>query len=808
MADTGALTPRETEVLGLVRERLTNAEIAHRLFVSERTVESHVAAVLRKMQVPNRRALARAIPSAPAGQLPVRLTSFVGRTDELVAVGELLAASPIITLTGPAGSGKTRLALEAAARASARHPDGAWFVEFGSVTSEQGVAEKVIGVLGGRQSPDRPVHDTLTGIVRDRSYLVILDNCEHLLAAAAFVAQILATAAPRGRVLATSRVPLDVAGEVVFPVPPLPTPDGHGEPANNDAVRLLVDRARDAGSSIDPDAHGAALAGLCRRLDGLPLALELIAPRLRAFPPGQLVDLLDNRFELVASSGAGRPARHQTLRAAIEWSYDLLDAGERTLFDRLSIFAGSFNLDAVASVCVDEQLPRSRALEMLPRLVDRSLVVVQPGRDEHRYRLLESLREFAAERLAVDARQELADRHAVHYLAVADEVAPKLHAAAGIASRDRLRADHDELLHALSWSAREAPDVAVRFVAALSEFWSVSDAARTGIDWAERVLAGDAGAPADRARALIGAASLISAADAAAARRYGQAAVELARRLGDAELVARAELSLTESSAYLGLVDDATAHATKAIRYFRKNGDRWALAQAQASVSFVKPAPDALALLDDAVRELTAVGDVYGVANMHYIMADRYLRELDDAAAAQPHAQLASELAERIGSGHEQAHAESILAELLWRRGEFAEAADEAGRCLDAFDRLGDHRCATAMTFLLARCAAALGDDDDALARILVVLDLARRAAQARTVPLALDLAASLLAERAPRAAFVCACAADERQASVGLGRRPDRVDPATLLPADVDAPHVPDDLAGIVAVLEEALAS
>jgi hypothetical protein len=193
---------------------------------------------------------------------------------------------------------------------------------------------------------------------------------------------------------------------------------------------------------------------------------------------------------------------------------------------------------------------------------------------------------------------------------------------------------------------------------------------------------------------------------------------------------------------------------------------------------------------------------------MHYIMADRYLRELDDAAAAQPHAQLASELAEQIGSGHEQTHAESILAELLWRRGEFAEAADEAGRCLDAFDRLGDHRCATAMTFLLARCAAALGDDDAALARIVVVLDLARHAAQARTVPLALDLAAALLAERAPRAAFVCAYAADERQASIGLGRRPDRVDPATLLRADVDAPHVPDDLAGIVAVLQEALAS
>ncbi|HKC28126.1 MAG TPA: LuxR C-terminal-related transcriptional regulator, partial [Jatrophihabitans sp.] len=321
MAQVGALTPKETEVLGLVRERLTNAEIAHRLYVSERTVESHVAAILRKMQVPNRRALARPIASTPAGQLPVRLTSFIGRDAELAAVDQLLADSPILTLTGPAGSGKTRLAVEAAARALGRHPDGAWFVDLASVTSDGGVAEKVLGVLGGRQSPERPAHETLTATVRGRSHLVILDNCEHLLAACATVAEVLAVAAPRGRVMATSRVPLDVAGEVVFPVPPLAVPEDHGDPGDNDAVRLLVDRARDAGATVDLDANGAAVGRLCRRLDGLPLALELIAPRLRAFPPGHLVDLLDNRFELVASSGAGRPARHQTLRAAIEWSY-------------------------------------------------------------------------------------------------------------------------------------------------------------------------------------------------------------------------------------------------------------------------------------------------------------------------------------------------------------------------------------------------------------------------------------------------------------------------------------------------------
>ncbi|HKC26912.1 MAG TPA: hypothetical protein VKB75_02765, partial [Jatrophihabitans sp.] len=203
----------------------------------------------------------------------------------------------------------------------------------------------------------------------------------------------------------------------------------------------------------------------------------------------------------------------------------------------------------------------------------------------------------------------------------------------------------------------------------------------------------------------------------------------------------------------------------------------------------------------------TSLGDVYGVANVHYIMADRYLRELDDAGAAQPHAERASELAARIGSGHEQAHADSILAELLLRRGHPADAAHAAARCLDAFDRLGDHRCVTAMTFLLARCAAARGVGDEALAQLREVLHLARQAAQARTVPLALDLAAALLAQRAPRAAFVCASAADARGSSVGLGRRPDRVEPASLLPPGVGQPEVPDDLDGLIALLDDAVA-
>ena len=805
MGDAATLTPKEAEVLDLVRERLTNAEIAQRLFVSERTVESHVAAILRKMQAPNRRALAKPVTPRPTGNLPERLTSFVGRLREMADLEQLLTNSRIITLAGPAGSGKTRLATEVAARALPRYPDGTWFVDLASVTSDHGVAEKVLSVLGGRQSPGRSAQDTLIGMVRDRSALAILDNCEHLLAPCAWVAGVLAAASPAIRVVATSRVPLDVAGEVVFAVPPLAVSDPDSDPTGNDALQLLIDRARDAGASVDLEADAATMARLCRRLDGLPLALELIAPRLRAFTPSHLVDLLDNRFELVASSGAGRPARHQTLRAAIEWSYDLLDADERRLFTRLSVFAGSFDLEAIATVCADVQLPRVRVFEIFPRLVDRSLVVVQARRDAHRYRLLESLREFAAERLNPDTAHSTADRHAAFYLDLAEAARPKLHFAEGAALRERLRLEQDELLHALAWCARESPDRAVRFVAALCEFWAIADAACTGIEWADRVLALDAGTPSDRARALIGATALTTAADAASARSYGWAALELARGLADTELVAQAESNLVEAHAYLGEEGVASELAEEAIRHFRDTGDAWAVADVHVNLSFVKRGAEALGFLGEALQTLIPIGDLRGAANVHYVMADRYIRELGDAGAARAHAEQAREVAEQIGSRHQQAHAASILAEISLHGSDVDEANDEARRCLDVFERLGDHRCVTAMTFLLAKCATARGEAGEALTLVRTVLEMAKRATQARTVPLALDLAASLLAEHAPEVAFVCASAADARSDSFGLGRRPHRVDPAALEPEDAP-PRVPDSLDEIAALLDDAL--
>ncbi|HZC69723.1 MAG TPA: LuxR C-terminal-related transcriptional regulator [Jatrophihabitans sp.] len=807
MGDAPALTPKEAEVLELVRERLTNAEIAARLFVSERTVESHVAAVLRKLQVPNRRALVKPVAPRSRGNLTQRLTSFVGRTHEMAELDQLIANGRIVTLIGPAGSGKTRLATEAAAACLPRYSDGAWFVDLASVTTYHGVAEKVLIVLGGRQSPGRSAEETLLGIARDRSAVVILDNCEHLLAACAHVAGILAAAAPTMRVVATSRIPLDVPGEVVFTVPPLATPADDADTAGNDAVQLFVDRARDAGATVDLGKDAAPVARLCRRLDGLPLALELVAPRLRAFTPGHLVELLDNRFELVASTGAGRPARHQTLRAAIEWSYDLLDADERALFLRLSVFAGSFDVDSAATVCADDRLSRSRVLAIFPRLVDRSLVVVHAGRHAHRYRLLESLREFAAERQDPAMATATADRHAAYYLELAEAAQPKLHLTAGAPLRDRLRLDQDEMAHALSWCARAAPERAVRFVAALCEFWAIADATSTGIEWADRVLAlddGAAGAPADRARALIGATALISAADSVSATRYGWAALELARGLGDAELVAQAQANLVEAHAYLGDAEIATELAEDAIRHFRETGNKWAVGDAQVNLSFVKRGAEAIALLERALAAVTSAGDLRGAANVNYVLADRYVRELGDADAAQPYAERARDLAEQIGSRHQQVHAASMLAEMSFARGDVATATDEAQRCVDAFERLGDARCVSAMTYLLAKCAAARGNATEALRLVRDVLEMARRAAQARTVPLALDLAAYLLARPAPEIAFACAVAADARSDSFGLGRRPHRVEPDAVRRAD--APPTLPSADEVVALLDDAL--
>ena len=481
--------------------------------------------------------------------LPRELTSFVGREREVDEVKRLLATTSLLTLTGSGGSGKTRLSQRVAADLAESYPDGLWLVELAPLGDDALVPQAVASALGIREQPGRALTDTLIDVLRPRNALLLLDNCEHLVAVCAVLADSLLRACPRLGILATSREPLVVAGETVWRVPPLAMPDLPNEPSiagraarvgQAEAVRLFEDRARAASPSFKvTDQNAAAVAQICRRLDGIPLAIELAAARVRGLAPEQLAARLDDHLRLLTGGSRAALLRHQTMRALVDWSYELLSEPERVLFRRLSVFAGGWTLDAAERACADAS-PRSgqappscsrQAIEpedvmgLLLQLVDRSLVLADDHLDEldgepgTRYRLLETLRQYGAEKLREDGEEHAARaRHLAWCLElVTTEGGVALHGPDGTARARRLETEHDNFRVALGWSLSSATSpaeklVGLRITALLWELWWMHAHLSEGDRWLTTALAADVGDHDDarriRARALVGAALL------------------------------------------------------------------------------------------------------------------------------------------------------------------------------------------------------------------------------------------------------------------------------------------------------------
>ncbi|QES55403.1 AfsR family transcriptional regulator [Streptomyces venezuelae] len=444
-------------------------------------------------------------PGAPRGNLRPRLTSFVGREPELDALRGDLARLRLITLTGPGGSGKTRLAEHAAAA----HPEAGWIVELARLDQPAAVPGAVLSALGLRESslvtretPAPAATDPTTRLVEHcahRTLLLVLDNCEHVIGAAAELAERLLTHCPGVRILATSREPLGVPGETVRPVEPLPPDPAH---------QLFADRGASVRPGFRPTEDPDAVAEICARLDGLPLAIELAAARLRLLTPRQIADRLDDRFRLLTSGARTVLPRQQTLRAVVDWSWDLLDEAERTVLCRLSVFAGGCDLAAAEAVCADPaDVDPYDPADVLGSLVDKSLVLAEPdrshtgqgdaGRGEPgqgmRYRMLETIHEYAAERAAAhpaDARAT-ARRHAAHYLAFAEEAEPLIRSAAQLPWIRRVETELDNLRAALHTTVVETADTesGQRLVFALGWFWWLRNYRTEGAEWTTRTLA-------------------------------------------------------------------------------------------------------------------------------------------------------------------------------------------------------------------------------------------------------------------------------------------------------------------------------
>ena len=385
-----------------------------------------------------------------AHNLPAELSTFIGRNSELAELTQTLVAGRLTTLTGVGGVGKTRLGLRVANELAATFADGVWLVELAGLSDPSLVPRALATVLAVHEQPDRSMTDVLADVLRPRQLLVALDNCEHLIEACAALVVTLLRACPGLHVLATSREALGVPGEQVWPVPPLSLPDpSSGEALRqleaSEAVRLFVARCRDAlpGFAL-AEQNAPAVVEICRRLDGLPLAIELAAARIRGLTPEQIAARLDDRFRLLAGGSRTALPRHRTLRGTIEWSHDLLSEPERILFRRLAVFAGGWTVEAAEGICSGDGIAAEDVLDLLLKLVERSLVVADRSGPAVRYRMLETIREYAAERLR-EAGEEamLRTRHRDCLLAMAERTIWELQGPNQARLFDEWEADHD-----------------------------------------------------------------------------------------------------------------------------------------------------------------------------------------------------------------------------------------------------------------------------------------------------------------------------------------------------------------------------
>ncbi len=491
------------------------------------------------------------MPSRPKSQdalpnnLPRQLTSFIGREKEIADVKRLLSTAYLLTLTGTGGAGKTRLALQVGADLLGEYPDGVWLVELAPLSDPVLVAKEAASALDVPEQPGRPLNETLLRALPTKHLLFVLDNCEHILSASRDLADTLLRACPHLRILATSRGALGVDGEVTYRVPSLQLPDLRQLPApaalaEYEAIRLFAERAAlsQPGFSVT-DSNAASVAQICHRLDGIPLAIEFAAARVKVLSVDQIAARLDDRFHLLTAGARKTFPRHQTLQATMDWSYDLLSAPERTVLRRLSVFAGGWTLEAAEAICPSDGLEAFDILDVLTQLVDKSLVAAETPDGEARYRLLETVRQYAHDRLqesgeADDARR----RHRDWYLTLAEQAQSELNRGQrGELWFERLETEHDNLRAALQWTQtqKDGAEAGLRLAGALHWFWFRRGHWNEGARWLEGALTrSDEASPSALPWALFGASQFVwRRGDYELATTLGEKGLALSRELGD-----------------------------------------------------------------------------------------------------------------------------------------------------------------------------------------------------------------------------------------------------------------------------------
>jgi predicted ATPase/class 3 adenylate cyclase/DNA-binding CsgD family transcriptional regulator len=647
-------------------------------------------------------------------RLPVQLTSFVGRNTELPQVSALLSGNRLLTLTGAGGAGKTRLAIELAGQLAGEFSDGVWYVDLAPLTGPELVPITAARAFGLPDQPGRSTMDTLTRFVADRQMLVVLDNCEHLLdASAALVDSLLATAAGL-TLLTTSREPIGVPGEVSWRVPSLSLRD--------EAVELFADRARRARPDFTVTDDNAATVGeICRRLDGLPLAIELAAARVRALSLAEILDSLHDRFRLLTGGARTAVRRQQTLRASVDWSHALLTEPERVLFRRLAAFMDGFDLDAAQAVAGGGDVQRYQVLDQLSLLVDKSLVVADDSQGRTRYRLLETVRQYAQEKLGESGEADaVRSCHRDYYTSLA--AAADAPAGSDYEQRlDQAEMEIDNLRAAFGWS-RENSDIepALALASSLQPLWLTRGRPREGLAWFDAILthkvAQDAEvAAAVRARALADKAVLDTILGGADSLNQAQQALVLAREIEDPAVLARVLTACGLTAAYNAEL--AAEYFAEAIELSRELDDKWRLSQilaCQADAATAASDPIAARVAAEEGRDLAdAIGDGSNSRHCRVCLGVAQTWQGDLAGAV---AQLRAVAAEAEAAHDGLFHAVSLGHQgtaLAWQ-GETDAARAAADASLESGSEFGG-LAASVGYFALANAALAVGDVGAAL---------------------------------------------------------------------------------------------
>ncbi len=726
------------------------------------------------------------LPAVPRTNLRARLTSFIGRESDLARVGKMLADGRLVTLTGPGGAGKTRLSVEAGQRLLEQDEpaDGVWLVELAPVTDPAEVPHAALTVLGLRDTVllaigrgEKPMEiadpvDRLAAGLADKRLVLLLDNCEHVIEAAALLADRLLADCPGVRILATSREPLAITGEALWPVEPLALPPADvaaDEALGFPAVRLLADRA----VAVRPgfavtDQNVRDVTAICRALDGMPLAIELAAARLRALTPGQVAARLHDRFRLLTAGSRTALPRHQTLRAVVEWSWDLLDEPEHALWRRFALFAGGATLESVDAVCGGD-------LDTLTALIDKSLIVAT---DDGRYQMLETIRAYGMERLAEAGEEDHYRRaHAEYFLALAREAEPNLRGRDQVTWLRRLTADHDNLHAALRWAVVTGDTaLAVRLGSALGWYWWLRGQRSEGVDLLAPILA-DPDLPDDEysamALALSAATSFGSARDTDLVMGWLRRGRGIIARLGDLHdvhpflrlvgplvevfqgggirgpaldavgrlcedhdpwLRAMAEFMYAQALINLGEQDGVEEHLATGLAGFRALGERWGTAFCLVSMaelaSWRGDYRQGIGYCEEGLRLLNELGSGEDVPHCYVKLAQMYWR-IGEPERAKDVLTRALLMAERSGTREGQAFVQMQLGDFARYEGRFEEARVRLDRALELTTHLsGPPQFRAMITMGRAVIDLATGDPEaarrrtaDALAMALSAMD-------------------------------------------------------------------------------------